>query len=66
MPRSPDPAQHAAHERASVVVRMKQNMESAGKPVPDDKTTKLIIGFCARRRPKELRGFDRWRAYGAR
>ncbi len=45
---APDPAQHTADEWPSVVERMKRNMLSAGKPVPDDETTKTIIAFLQR------------------
>lgn len=50
----PDPAQHTAREWASVVVRMKYNMESAGKPVPDDKTTELIVAFLRKNAAEEI------------
>lgn len=44
----PDPKQHTAHEWPAVVVRMKKNMSIMGKDVPDETTTKEIIGFLQR------------------
>ena len=44
----PDPKQHTAHEWPAVVARMKKNMSIMGKGVPDETTTKEIIGFLQR------------------
>ncbi len=52
---APDPAQHAADEWPSVVERMKKNMLNAGKPVPDDDTTKTIISFLKKHSAAETR-----------
>ncbi len=41
----PDPKQHTVEEWPAVVQRMKQNMRSMGKPVPDEEAIKMILGF---------------------
>ncbi len=41
----PDPKQHTAEEWPSVVARMKKNMATMGKRVPDDSTLEEIVGF---------------------
>lgn len=42
---APDPTQHLAAEWPRIVLRMKSNMQSAGKPAPDDASIELIIKF---------------------
>ncbi len=41
----PDPQQHTSEEWPAVVVRMKQNMVTMGKTVPDEATIGEIVGF---------------------
>lgn len=41
----PDPKQHTVEEWPAVVQRMKQNMRSMGKPVPDEETIETILEF---------------------
>ncbi|MFZ5594421.1 MAG: hypothetical protein ACOY4D_09240 [Pseudomonadota bacterium] len=45
---APDPRQHTVKEWPRVVVRMKYNMETAKKDVPDADATQLIIGYLQR------------------
>ncbi|MDX1251667.1 MAG: hypothetical protein IDH49_05335 [Gammaproteobacteria bacterium] len=45
---APAPSQHTAKEWPRVVVRMKYNMETAGKEIPGDDATRLIIGYLQR------------------
>jgi cytochrome c5 len=44
----PDPQQHTSPEWPTVVTRMRKNMSTMGKPVPDEPTTKTIIEFLQR------------------
>lgn len=44
----PDPGQHSATEWPVVVERMKGYMADMGKPVPDEKTVRDIVGFLQR------------------
>lgn len=44
----PDPKQHTAQEWPAVVARMKRNMSAMGKDIPDESTTKHIVGFLQR------------------
>lgn len=44
----PDPQQHTAEEWPAVVVRMKQNMVTQGKTVPNEATLGEIVGFLQR------------------
>ncbi len=42
---APDPAQHSPNEWARVVLRMKNNITAAGRPIPDDATMDMITEF---------------------
>ena len=53
---APDPSQHLAREWPRIVLRMKYNMESAGKPVPDASTTELIVGYLQKYSREESEG----------
>jgi cytochrome c5 len=44
----PDPQQHTSEEWPAVVERMKQNMVTQGKTVPDEATIGEIVGFLQR------------------
>jgi hypothetical protein len=44
----PDPQQHTAEEWPVVVERMKQNMVTQGKAVPNEATIEEIVGFLQR------------------
>ncbi len=44
----PDPQQHTSEEWPAVVVRMKQNMVTQGKTVPDEATIGEIVEFLQR------------------
>jgi cytochrome c2 len=44
----PDPQQHTAEEWPAVVVRMRQNMVTQGKTVPNEATIGEIVGFLQR------------------
>jgi len=44
----PDPRQHSAAEWPGVVEKMKGHMEAMGKPLPDNKTLRDIVGFLQR------------------
>jgi cytochrome c5 len=44
----PDPQQHTAEEWPAVVERMKQNMVTQGKAVPNEATIEEIVGFLQR------------------
>lgn len=44
----PDPQQHTSQEWPAVVVRMKQNMVTQGKTVPNEATLGEIVGFLQR------------------
>ena len=51
---APDPAQHNANEWARVVLRMKNNIITAGKKIPDEQTIELINDFLkAHSQPKQ-------------
>lgn len=44
----PDPGQHSAAEWPGVVEKMKGYMAAMGKPLPDEKTLRDIVGFLQR------------------
>ncbi len=44
----PDPKQHTAQEWSSVVTRMRSNMATMGRVIPDKKTTDEIVDFLQR------------------
>ena len=44
----PDPQQHTSEEWPAVVERMKQNMVTQGKSVPNEATIEEIVGFLQR------------------
>jgi len=41
----PDPAQHTSNEWPAVIERMRKNMSSMGKQLPDQSTADKILGF---------------------
>jgi len=41
----PDPVQHTRTEWPAVIKRMRKNMTSMGKPLPDQATTDKILSF---------------------
>ncbi len=44
----PDPQQHTSEEWPAVVERMKQNMVTQGKAVPNEATVEEVVGFLQR------------------